>query len=154
MVKYAPPIRDLGGVSSSGETGGEANGSSSTEKVRVLVCTVGRGNESLDADQLGRRLATDSGRSLGDREGEGGRDAASPAGVPARSTAEEVEVDWRCLRGRSMRGESTAASEDLREYWVDSDRRLSVCAVGLARGQSILFEEGLVRNGESGGAGR
>ena len=95
MVKYVPPARDLGGVSSTGETAGEANGSSSTEKVRVLICTVGRGNGFLGAVQLGRRLVTDSGPSLGDKEGEGGRDAASPAGVPVRSTAEELEVDWR-----------------------------------------------------------
>jgi hypothetical protein len=57
------------------------------------------GKESFGADQLGRRLVTDHGASFGDREGEGGRDAASPAGVPVRSTAEELEVVWRCLRG-------------------------------------------------------
>ena len=72
----------------------------------MLVCTVGRGGETLGADQLGRRLETDPGRSFGDKEGEGGREAASPAGVPVRSTAEEVEVDWRCLRGGSIHGES------------------------------------------------
>jgi len=40
VVKYAPPARDLGGVSSSGERTGEMNGSSSTEKDLVLICTV------------------------------------------------------------------------------------------------------------------
>jgi hypothetical protein len=69
------------------------NGSSSTEKARGLVCSARRGNGSLGADQLGRRLVTDSGPSFGVKEGEGGRDAASPAVVPVRSTAEEVEVD-------------------------------------------------------------
>ena len=59
VVKYALLVRDLGGVSSSGETGGEMNGSSSTEKVRVFVWTVGRGKGTLDADQLGRRLVTE-----------------------------------------------------------------------------------------------
>lgn len=124
VVKYAPPIRDLGGVSSSGERAGEAKGSSSTEKARVVVCTVKRVNESLDADQLGRRRVIDSGPSLGDKEGEGGRDAASPAGVPVRSTAEELEADWRCLRGRSMHEESIPVKETLRESWVDSSGRL------------------------------
>ena len=99
VIKYVPPARDLGGVSSSGERAGDANGSSSTEKARGPVCTVWWRNASLGADQLGRRLATDPGSSLGDKEGEGGRDAASPAGVPVRSTAEELEVDCRCLRG-------------------------------------------------------
>lgn len=64
------------------------NGSSSTEKARVLTV-----RWEMGADQLGRRLATESGSSFGEKEGEGGRDAASPAGVPVRSTAEETEVE-------------------------------------------------------------
>ena len=123
VVKYALPIRDLGGVSSSGETAGETNGSSSTEKALVVVCTVGRGGETLGADQLGRRLVTDSGPSFGEREGEGGRDVASPAGVPVRSTAEELEVDWRCLLDWSMHRKSIPANQALQEH------TFCVCAV-------------------------
>lgn len=129
VVKYALPIRDLGGASSSGEAAGEMKGSSSTEKVLVPICTVGRGGEFLDADQLGRRLVTDSGPSVGDREGEGGRDAVSPAGVPVRSTAEELEVDWRCLLGWSMHRKLIPANRVLLEHPVDLKRRLCVCVV-------------------------
>lgn len=86
----------------------------------MLICTVRCGKETLGADQLGRRLVTDSGPSFGDKEGEGGRDVASPAGVPVRSTAEELEVDWRCLLGRSMHRESVPVNEGPQELFVGS----------------------------------
>lgn len=85
---------------------------------------------TLGADQLGRRLVTDSGPSFGDKEGEGGRDVASPAGVPVRSTAEELEVDWRCLLGWSMHKELITINEAPQELSVDSEQRFCVRAVG------------------------
>lgn len=76
---------------------------------------------------------TDSGPSFGDKEGEGGRDVASPAGVPVRSTAEELEADWRCLLGWSMHRESILANEAPRELTVDSKWRFRVRVVGSER---------------------